>query len=455
MKNRFIYSAIVSLISISCFSQQQQLTVSDITPERSVYPCQDRQEALVVIHCPEDFELEFRSNVDRELDVVRMQDGSEKVYNIVFKTKEEGTSFNGRVLYIMAPSFKKVFLPLELEAKMKKEYLISDPYSALRGPFYISLEKGNELFESGMYNQAKDQYYKAQRCPEYLDVDNAIDEYIELCDSMIVWTAIVDSAEAQGDYYCAKDYLSMMVTKNTRCMVLRERYHSIISYYNARCSADMTVGEKYMDDRCYDKAKEVYQNAIAMRNPQMGNAELRLHEIEMVLQKKTYRTRAFFYQYTTDCPIGFMFAGCPPVGSGTGGYFSLSFNKQCIDLVTNANTQFETPTLDYEVGVSLGMTMPIFKSYIHAFFSPISYTGGGYSKVQINEEDASPMDVERMRDQDIHWYNAVSPEVGLIVKYWHVALSYKFQYQYWIGKCDGLKDMLGVTRHSIGIGFAW
>ena len=179
---------------------QQKLNIRDITPELSVYPCQDRYEALVVIRCSENFELEFKSNVDKELDVVRQQEGSEKIYNIVFKTREEGTSFKGRMLSIIAPGFDKLYLPLNLKQKEKKEYLVTDPYSSLRSIYYLSLEKASEFFTLGMYTHAKDQYRIAQRCPEYSEQENSIDEYIALCDSMVYWTEVVDSAVARDDY---------------------------------------------------------------------------------------------------------------------------------------------------------------------------------------------------------------------------------------------------------------
>ena len=445
-------------ITLSCFFvlfavlgvfAQQKLSIRDITPELSVYPCQDRYEALVVIRCSENFELEFKSNVDKELDVVRQQEGSEKIYNIVFKTREEGTSFKGRMLSIIAPGFDKLYLPLNLKQKEKKEFLVTDPYSSLRSIYYLSLEKASELFTMGMYTHAKDQYRIAQRCPEYSEQENSIDEYIALCDSMVYWTEVVDSAVARDDYYRARDYMALMSRKNPGCTTLRERYYDVQQTYVARCNADMTNGEQYMLDGYYEKARKVYQNAIDMRNPRMGEAESKLHEIEKLTFKKTHRTRTFFYQFVDNCPIALMSAGCVP--SSSAGYFSMNFNKQCFDLLTNVNEQYYKPVMDYEVGVSVGWTIPVFKSYVFAFFTPFSYAGGGYSKVS----DAGNESDKGFMSQDIHWYHAVAPEAGVIVKYWRVAINYKYQYRYWIGNCDGIKPLLGDMRHSFGVGFAW
>ena len=113
-------------------NQLKNLIITNITPELSVYPCGDRQEALVVIRCQEPFDLVLSSNYDENLDLTITTEGPEKVYSIVFKTKEEGTSFKGRQLTIVAEGFKKHYIPLNLNAKEKVEFLVSDPYSKLR-----------------------------------------------------------------------------------------------------------------------------------------------------------------------------------------------------------------------------------------------------------------------------------------------------------------------------------
>ena len=296
MMKKFLFVLMAAVaVSTGAFAQKK-LSVKDITPELSVYPCQDRPEALVVVRCSEDFELEFKSNVDKELNVVRELEGSEKVYSIVFKTRGEGTSYRGRILTIMAPSFDKVYLPLELKQKEKKEYLVTDPYSSLRSIYYTSVEKANELFTQGMYDQAMDNYRIAKRCPEYETEQNNIDDYLTLCDSMKYWTALVDTAEANNDYYTARDYMLKMMQKNTQCVTLRERFHNIQQAYVIRCNADMANGELYMSDGHYEKARKVYENAVKMRNPRIGEAEAYLHEIEKLTFKKTNKTRVLNYQ---------------------------------------------------------------------------------------------------------------------------------------------------------------
>ena len=153
-------------MGVSAQNQLKELRVTNITPELSVYPCGDRQEALVVLRCQEPFDLVLSSNYDADLNLSVTTEGPEKVYSIVFKTKEEGTSFKGRQLTIVAEGFKKHYIPLNLNAKEKLEFLVSDPYSKLRSLFYTATESGLSFFTDGMYDAAIDQFNIAKQCPE-------------------------------------------------------------------------------------------------------------------------------------------------------------------------------------------------------------------------------------------------------------------------------------------------
>ena len=466
MKKKVLLVAVALCAACGLYAQQQEngdskykkLEVKDVTPELSVYPCQDRYEALVVIRCSEDFELEFKSNSDKELNLTREQEGTEKIYSFVFLTRSAGTSYRGRKLAIIAPGYDKYYLPLDLKQKERKEFIVSDPYSSLRSPFYTRADKGLELFNQGMYDHALDQYRMAQQCPEYTTKRNEINRHIAQCDSLIYWTQIVDSAEVNEDYYLAREYLLKMMRENPKNSLLNDRLHSIQQAYVIRCNADMLNGELYMEDGYYDKAKEVYENAVYMRNPRLAEAEAKLHEIEKLTYKKKNKTRTLFYQITEDTPISFTSAGCKP--NSNGGYFSLGFNRQAIDLLSNTNTIFEddTPRLDYVASVSAGWTIPVFRSYVFAFFTPFSYVGGGFSmeKPVVEGEEGTPATPKfGPLAQDVHWYHAVAPEAGIVLKYWRIAVNYKFQYRYWIGQQSDVANLLGTTRHSFGIGFAW
>ena len=437
---------------VTAQSQMKVLHVEDITPELSVYPCGDRPEALVVIRCSESFDLDFTSNVDSELDVTRLTDGSEKIYYIVFQTRASGTTFKGRQLAIIANGFTKYYLPLELKEKQKLEFLVSDPYSKLRSLFYTSTEEGVRLFEVGEYLAAKDQFVIARRCPEYATVENSLDVYVAQCDTMLKWTTVVDMAEEIDDYVLAMEFLEKMIHVNPRCDILRERYSSVLTEYRRECAFDMDVGTRYMEDRKYDLARERFEHAIAIKSPNATQAALNLEQISLINYKADNRTHSFFYEMTGRCPIGFMAASLKP--EKVGGYFSLDFNSGCFDLVSNNLEPVSNPeATQFEVVVSGGWTLRLYYPrdnvyipHVWLLFTPLGYAGGGYT---YNEGEGDNI------DKSIKYFNAIAPEVGLAVRVWRIALNYKLQYRYVFENGGIGKDILGGVHHSFGIGFCW
>ena len=188
-------------VCVSAQDQLKTLIVNNITPELSVYPCGDRHEAQVIIRCQEPFDLVLASNYDANLDLTVTTEGPEKVYSIVFKTKEEGTSFKGRQLSIVAEGFRKHYIPLNLSDKEKLEFMVSDPYSKLRSLFYTATEAGISMMVEGMYDAAIDQFNIAKQCPEYPETPNHLDEYIDKCDSLKAWTERAAAYSDAEDYY--------------------------------------------------------------------------------------------------------------------------------------------------------------------------------------------------------------------------------------------------------------
>ena len=80
---RFLTAVIAASMVLSAGAQNQlkDLRVTNITPELSVYPCGDRHEALVVLHCQEPFDLVLSSNYDANLDLSVTTEGPEKLYS--------------------------------------------------------------------------------------------------------------------------------------------------------------------------------------------------------------------------------------------------------------------------------------------------------------------------------------------------------------------------------------
>lgn len=453
MKKLLFALALSATLTVSAQNQLKTLSVQDITPALSVYPCGDRPEALVVIRCSESFDLDFSSNIDNELNLTKMTDGSEKVYNIVFQTRAQGTSFKGRQLIISANGFRKFYLPLELKDKEKLEYLVSDPYSKLRSLFYTATEEGHSLFSAGDYLAAKDQFVIARQCPEYETVENSLDYYVAQCDSMVKWSSIVDQAEYEGNSPVVRDYLLKMMNANPLCDILNVRYNNYITEFNRESAYDMTVGQRYMDDGEYDLARERFEHAIAIKSPSATTAALNLETISQMNYKVDNKTRYLFYQKTGDCSIGLTSGSFNP--DKLGGYFSFGFNSECLDAFSDKLEALTAPeSTQIEAVVSAGFTIRLYypkndnpkNEYIpHVWLlaTPFGYACGGYNKL---EDDG---------DTSIKLYHALSPEVGLAIRVWRIAFNYKLQYRYVFGDDELGSDILGGTRNSFGIGFCW
>lgn len=475
---RFLTAVIAASMVLSAGAQNQlkDLRVTNITPELSVYPCGDRHEALVVLHCQEPFDLVLSSNYDANLDLSVTTEGPEKLYSIVFKTKEEGTSFKGRQLSIVADGFKKHYIPLNLNDKEKLEFLVSDPYSPLRSLYYTASEEGVNYMTEGMYDAAIDQFRIAKQCPEFEENENHLDSYIEKCDSLKKWTAQAQAYMDNEDYYNARMLYMKMLTENPSCNIIRELYFNANENYNRVSRHDMEVAQAYFDKKRYDEARELYEHAIEQHNPQSAEAGTNLAFINLKRYKQDNHTRSVSYIYDQDCNIGLMFAGLKPDKSGA--YLSFGIDKGIFDLASG-NLESAPYTLNadntstitvpakpaYQAMLSVGWALRIYASneniYVPKFWllmTPFSYAGGGYYSKTLNptyNPNLNTTEDNKEFIEDYHWMNALAPEIGLAVREWRVILSYRYQYRYVINRERPASDNLGSPKHLIGLGFCW
>jgi len=474
--------AIVALItatfalSINAQNQLKDLRVTNITPELSVYPCGDRHEAQVILRCQEPFDLVLSSNYDANLDLSVTTEGPEKVYSIVFKTKEEGTSFRGRQLTVVAEGFRKHYIPLNLNDKEKLEFLVSDPYSKLRSLFYTASEQGINFMIEGMYDAAIDQFNIAKQCPEFEEAENHLDEYIVKCDSLKLWTAQAASYMDAEDYYNARMLYLKMMTANPSCNVLRELYYNANENYNRVNKHDMEVAQAYFDTKRYEEARTLYEHAIAHNNPQSALAGTNLAYINLKRYKRDNHTRSASYIYDKDCNIGLMFAGLKP--DKTSAYIALGVNKGMFDLVSGniepvpvtTDNSSGTPTEkcvipdkpSYQCMASIGWTFPLYTTNENQFvpkvwllMSPLSYAGGGFYSKLSNPDYIPNSSDNNQYLENYHWMNVLAPELGLGVRVWRVVLSYRYQYRYVLNRERPASNNLGKARNLIGIGFCW
>lgn len=466
IKTILAFALISAFAGANAQDQLKNLIIKNVTPELSVYPCGDRHEAQVILRCQEPFDLVLSSNVDAKLDLSITTEGPEKVYSIVFKTREEGTSFRGRQLAIVAEGFKKHYIPLNLSDKEKIEFMVSDPYSKLRSLFYTSTEEGLSYMTDGLYDAAIDKFNIAKQCPEFPETENHLDNYIQLCDSLKVWTALASSYMEKEDYFNARTIYLKMMTENPSCNLIRELYTNANENFNRVSTHDIEVAQAYFDSKRYDEARDLYEHAIAQNNPQSSLAGTNLAFIQLKRYKQDNHTRSLSYIFEPGCNIGFMFAGLKP--DKTGAYFSFGLQKGMFDLasgnlepVTSQDAIPEKPA--YQGMVSVGWTFRLYTRHKNQYvpkvwmlMTPFSYAAGGYYS-KFNNPDYNPNSSDNANQyiEKYHLIHAVAPEIGLAVRVWRVVLSYRYQYRYILNVDPPVSDNLGKARNLLGLGFCW
>jgi hypothetical protein len=105
--------------------------------------------------------------------------------------------------------------------------------------------------------------------------------------------------------------------------------------------------------------------------------------------------------------------------------------------------------------------------YVHWGFG---YTGGGFdtpmsysaaveklSEKEILEDWGTLSASNKRKAMEVNWCSAVSPEVGVILKYWRLNLKVTWKYNFWIGYDDQYEDFYkdNSSKISLGAGFCW
>lgn len=512
------FFCLFTLIAACFMLHAQDLKILNIEEDTEggigVYPCGDRHEAMVQFVTSETFALEFRSNYDKELNLSVDSVAGKKTYTIIFVTQAPGVSYEGRRLSVMAPGFRDHTMTLNLRDKQKFVYNVSDPYSALRSPYFIYQESGNDQFYSGQYQRAKDTYQMIRVCPEYVLNKEAIDERIALCDSMIAWNAEALRLEQFAQYADATDMYHRMYRHNSSNKEISFKIGECRNKYNEDCENEFLLAEHYMDLNQLEAARACYQRVVDKKcSFRMAEATAALGNINKHDAKVNEHARCLFYEIGPNMPIGLTYAQCYNSSRRTSGYVTLHMNSSDIDLIMGKGSakgsisgtwpssmtdltseMFEDGTLnwsyddkyeqnserkmqpvnfDYEAALSFGWTIRTWQ-YIFIHFG-LGYHGGGFYTFDGGEasksisdwcdsHDFSPSAQEfnqwkdklRYNCMKANYFNGGVGELGLIAKVWRLNAKVTYQYTYWFNK-TGYEDFLDDHTGNVffGLGFNW
>lgn len=507
-----LFALAVTTVVWAQIDSQKFLAVEETTQGIGVHPCGDRHEAKLEFVTREAFSLAFESNIDPDLQVQMDSVAGEKRYSIVFVTQSREYDYTGRRLTIRVPGFRPYTMPLALQDKQKFEYTVSDPYSVLRSPYFIYMERGNEQFLAGEYQQAKDNYEIVKACPEYLVNKETVDEHLAKCDSMILWNAMAVEKEQFNKYLDAYHYYLKMSVENSSNHSIHERARSALDNFHADCNALMNMGRQNFDNGDLERAREYYERVVTNNCNQAAEAGNQISEIRKQINRRNTHARALFYEWQPNVPYGLTYAVC--YTDRVSGYISFHFNSDFIKMAAQRSydeggefTEEENPTpkqgtfahssmphylyneddweistkrnavvpkeLKYEAAMSFGWTCHVWLPiYVHW---GIGYTGGGFDtprdfntalqklKDELKDGDDLVSGWDKLSASNKHkametnWCNAVSPEAGIILKYWRFNLKFTYKYNFWIGYEDKYEDFFkdNSSKFSLGAGFCW
>jgi len=519
MKN--IFCLMLLLLPFCAMAQDLKLlnVEEDTEGGIGVYPCGERHGAMVQFVTSEAFRLEFRSNYDKELQVQMDSVAGKKTYSIVFVTQAPGVSYDGRRLTVMAEGFRNYVMTLNLRDKQKFVYNVSDPYSALRSPYFVYQEKGNDLFYQGQYQGAKDCYQMIRVCPEYQMNKESIDERIQICDSMILWSTQALKFEKFAQFQDATDLYYKMLLYNSGSKEIRNQIGHCQAAFSNDCNNEFTLAEHYMDVGQPDLARASYQRIVDKKcSFYMAEATAALKNLQRHDTKVAEHARCLFYEYGSNLPIGLTYAQCYSESRRSSGYITFRMNKSDVKCMTgtgsvdgeltwtgkgfktgfkdaldakklsfdydrsynyNPNSEDcdQPEDFDFETNVSFGWTLRLWKYYFLHFGT--GYHGGGFYTFDANaasdaikewavnhssfyDKDVPAKEFNDWDDELRHdcmksnWFNGAVGEVGLIVKAWRLNAKVTYQYTYWLNK-DHYKDFLDDHTGKVffGLGFNW
>lgn len=451
---RFLIVLIAFFASYGTILAQKQLSVERKADQ--VYPCENRKEMMALFKCSKDLKLTFSSNYHAGSNVDILSEtidtvGTECEYRLVFPTELKGAmSLNKRKLTIYCQGFDPVVLTMfNSDPKTCRVYEIVDPYLKLQTPFYIALSEATELFDNGNYADAIAKYQIAKETPEYSqnkDNKSLIDSRMALSDSLITWRERADNALRGIKYVEAMTWYSKILKYNPNDVYVIEKNRDCATAHASDCNSFYSTAEDMYDAGDLMEARFYYQKVIDSDCAFKAIANDKLLMVDKILESKKNKDHFFTYEWHKDVPIAFT------VGSAKfrkwGGYFSLHTNVDAIELMRLEPKKTQMPEANVSVGWTHKIVAPI---WIH--FGP-GYTGiGEYHLRQSGVEKDKNGEPLENKDVSFNWYSAISPEVGLMFKMWHVNVRYTFQYRFALK--SKYEEIISPMRHYVGIGFAW
>lgn len=411
-------------------------------------------EAALILKCDHTIPLTFSSSMDKSAAPFRTEiHGSDSVYFIMFPC---GRDYRGRVLTIMAPGFKELDIPIELQPKQLLTFRITNPDALVGVGCYLEhRNKGLDEIKHMNYDVARSIFLEGASCSD-ADVEENLAN-IALCDSLTENRQKGDEAFKLLDYRTASKYYEKVMSMNAYDNYASNRRTLCIQNYQQECAVTFKQAEYYYNEKEYDKAKTLYQKVVEQECQNMSLATDRINSISSLQTAKTNHARVLTYEYRKDVPIGLSYGKYNM--HKVGGFFQIDFNSKIFDAIRSeciyGDEKFP------EMNISCGWTIKI-ASPVWVYFGPGAtgkmYYGTYQEKIYptVGYGEDSLLDPDKTSEKDMKKANlafAVSPVIGICAKYSYFALRITYQYRFSIQ--SKLDDFMGKQRLSVGVGVAF
>ena len=442
---------------------QGVLTVTDVSQPTDVYS-NDNDDGALVVRCNASIPLTFDSSMDKSAAPFNtVMEGSDSVYYINFPT---GRRYRGRILSIFSPGYQTLNIPLNIEPKRVVTLIVEDPNSLVdAGCYKEHRNKGLNEIKNMNYPEARLQFETAAECSEVDTAENNAN--LALVDTLISLRNKAELFVRLKDYRKAAECYNHLLSFNSSDTYAEKQMVECQKQYSDDCMMAFQQAEHFFERHEYDKAKELYQRVVDDNCANMNQAFSKIIQISELSRKKSEHTRVVTYEYQKDVPIG--------ISTGSynqhkaGGFFSLSMNSKIFEMARKENKVGDVP----EANLSFGWTIKIVNP-LWIFFGP-GLTGkmyyGDYKDDYVPNAKGKPVHIsdkskevpvsEALNDWDgddkkklrLNAAVAISPVVGLCVKYSYFALRVSYQYRFVMKK--ELEKFMGTQRLAIGIGVAF
>ena len=454
----------MALISVG-IKAQYTLEVEDITNDADIYSSRD-SETLVVVRCHKDIPLKsFYTQLDLDIEPEWTElEGTDSIYSFEMPT---GNDYPDRTLRITADGYQTTFIKLgRLEPKKIYTFQLRDPDAMVdAGCYREHRNKGMEEMRNTRYDEARAQFIVARECSDVDKVENELN--IAKVDSILSYQRQALVATELLDYLTAADYYNKIYLTNPYDKYADEKRTESMQKYRSECDIYFKQAESYYNDKEYSKAEQLYQKILKNGCPESTMANSRILKISNITKLKKQHARVFTYEYMKDMPIGIHYGKYKMKKAG--GFINLNLSGNVFkfakgDLHYNSTSNDKNPKQDFpEMNINFGWTVKI-ANPVWIYFGPGASAKcyfGHYEEIKEGSsviEEAYPTNNEAVANVDcdskkINVAFAVSPTIGITVKYSWFAIRLGYEYRYCTKR--QLRDFMGEHRLTFGAGIAW